>query len=65
MNGRYEGGPEMADVELDAVSKKGWDMNWTDPDMDNLGGTTWRGTAAKDHDLSKVHAIDDGHIISL
>jgi hypothetical protein len=33
--------------------------------MDSLGGTTWRGMAAKDRDLSKVHAVDDGHVILL
>ena len=33
--------------------------------MDSLGGGTWKGKAAKEHDLSKVHAVDGGHISSL
>jgi hypothetical protein len=54
----------MVDVEL-YVSKKRYDVNWTNLDRDNLGGGTWKGKAAKDHDLLKVHVVDGGHISSL
>ena len=64
MNGRPDGGPEMVDVEPD-VSEKRPDMNWSGPDMDSLGGAGWSGAAAKDRELSKVHAVDGGHVISL
>ena len=33
--------------------------------MDSLGGAAWRGMAMKDHDLSKVHVVNDSHTISL
>jgi hypothetical protein len=33
--------------------------------MDSLGGAAWRGTAVKDRVVSKVHAVDGGHVISL
>jgi hypothetical protein len=34
-------------------------------DMYSRGSTAWRGMTAKDHDLLKVHAVDDGHVILL
>jgi hypothetical protein len=40
-------------------------MNWTDMYIDNLGGISCRGTTTKNHDLSKVHVIDDTNIKSL
>jgi len=64
MNGRPDGGPEMVDAVPD-VSEKRPDMNWSGPDMDSLGGAGWSGAAAKDRELSKVHAVDGGHVISL
>jgi hypothetical protein len=63
MNGESEGGPEMVDAEPD-VSENRPDVNWTGPDMESLGGAAWRGTAAKDRELSNVHAVDCGHVIS-
>jgi hypothetical protein len=64
MNGRPDGGPEMVDAEPD-VSEKRPDVNWTGPDMDSLGGAGWSGAAAKDRELSKVHAVVGGHVSSL
>lgn len=64
MNGRSEGVPEIVDVEPD-VSENRPDVNWTGPDMESLGGAAWRGTAEKDRELSKVHAVDGGHVSSL
>jgi hypothetical protein len=39
VNRRSEGGPVMVDVEL-YVSKKRYDVNWTNLDRDSLGGGT-------------------------
>jgi hypothetical protein len=64
MNGRSDGGPEIVDTDPD-VSEKRPDVDWTGPDMDSLGGAAWSGTAAKDRELSKVHAADGGHVSSL
>ena len=57
------GESEVVDPEPD-VSKNRSDVNWTGPDMESLGGAAWRGTAAKDRELSNVHAVDCGHVIS-
>ena len=64
MNARPEGVPEMVDAEPDASEKRP-DVNWTGPDMDSVRGGARRGTAAKDRELSNVHAVDCGHVSSL
>jgi hypothetical protein len=60
MNGECE----VVDAEPD-VSENRSGVNWTFPDMESIGGAAWRGTMVKDHELSKVHAVDGGHAISL
>ena len=52
----------MVDMKLDVVSKKRPDVNQTNVDMDDRGGANSRGRTMKDHDLSKVHVVDGGHI---
>jgi len=54
----------VVDAEPD-VSENRPDVNWTGPDMESGGGAAWSGTAVKDRELSNMHAIDSGHVISL
>jgi len=58
------GESEVVDPEPDA-SKNRSDVNWTGPDVESIGGAAWRGTTVKDRELLKVHAVDNGHVISL
>jgi len=54
----------VVDAEPD-VSENRPDVNWTGPDMESGGGAAWSGTAVKDRELSNMHALDSGHVISL
>jgi hypothetical protein len=55
---------EIMDAVPD-VSEKRLDMDWSGPDIAILFGTAWSGTEAKERELSKVHAVDCGHVIWL
>jgi hypothetical protein len=65
MNGWSEKRSEAVEADPDASEKRP-DVAWSGPDMDSLGGAAWMsGAAAKERELSKVQAVDGGHVSSL